>query len=460
MKGTKTRPQTGVVIDADPAELVLGPNVRLDAEVGKDFVASIRERGVLEPISAYQDDDDRLVVLRGQRRTVGALQAKRATVPVFLVPAPCEADRVVDQLTENDHRAQLRQHDRVGAYEQLAALGVSATQIAKRTATPKTQVAAALAVAGSEVALQAVQSTEMTLDQAAIVAEFEHDEKAVERILSAVDRGATLDHLVAQLRTERVEAAGIAEAAAPFLAAGLTVVERPGWQSTTRDLEQLNLTESDHSDCPGHALYVEMYWSDEDSDEEDDNAERLYRPVFVCTNPGIHVIQGGPAKAEVDQDAQREAERAERRDVIESNKAWDSATGVRRTWLRGYLARKAAPKTTAFLALALGRAEYLVVDRLRDGQELAHELLGLEAPSPFGDTRGSAIAAALAGVTEARAQVIALGLMLGAYEASLTRECWRRRTRAAAEYLRFIQSQGYELAPVELRACAIGESDD
>lgn len=48
---------------------------------------------------------------------------------------------------------------------------------------------------------------------------------------------------------------------------------------------------------------------------------------------------------------EREAARVERRDVIESNKEWDSATTVRRTWLRGYLTRKSAPKGTAsFLA--------------------------------------------------------------------------------------------------------------
>lgn len=39
-----------VLIEVDPGELVVGANVRLDPRLDKEFVDSIRERGVLEPI--------------------------------------------------------------------------------------------------------------------------------------------------------------------------------------------------------------------------------------------------------------------------------------------------------------------------------------------------------------------------------------------------------------------------
>jgi len=37
-----------------------------------------------------------------------------------------------------------------------------------------------------------------------------------------------------------------------------------------------------------------------------------------------------------------EEQKADRRRVIENNKAWRSATTVRRAWLRGFTARKTA----------------------------------------------------------------------------------------------------------------------
>ena len=65
------------------------------------------------------------------------------------------SDRVLAQVVENEHRAGLSTADRVGAYRQLAAFGLSATQIACRSATRKTDVDHALKVAGSDLAVAA-----------------------------------------------------------------------------------------------------------------------------------------------------------------------------------------------------------------------------------------------------------------------------------------------------------------
>lgn len=103
----------------DPGRLVVGANVRQTARLGKRFVQSIRERGVLEPIVAYRDAAGDLVVLRGQRRTLGAVEAKRREVPVMVIAEPVDVDRVTDQVSENDHREGLTVAERVDAYEQL-----------------------------------------------------------------------------------------------------------------------------------------------------------------------------------------------------------------------------------------------------------------------------------------------------------------------------------------------------
>jgi len=80
----------------DPGTVVIGANVRTDTRAdAKDFAASIRSRGVLEAITAFRDDEQRLVVLRGQRRAVVATKVgtPTGTVPVRVVPSPEIADR-------------------------------------------------------------------------------------------------------------------------------------------------------------------------------------------------------------------------------------------------------------------------------------------------------------------------------------------------------------------------------
>jgi len=60
---TTTDAEAGGQIEVDPAKLFLGPNVRPAVRLNKSFVASIRERGVLEPVVTYRGDDGTLVVL-------------------------------------------------------------------------------------------------------------------------------------------------------------------------------------------------------------------------------------------------------------------------------------------------------------------------------------------------------------------------------------------------------------
>ncbi|WP_210779433.1 hypothetical protein [Micromonospora sp. U56] len=48
--------------------------------------------------------------------------------------------------------------------------------------------------------------------------------------------------------------------------------------------------------------------------------------------------------------------------------------------------------------------------------------------------------------------MIALGVILAAYENSLSRQSWRSVNDATARYLHFLEEQGYELSHVEKRA--------
>ena len=79
----------------DPTTVQIGDNVRLDARMDKEFVASVRERGVLEPVLLYRAGDGTLTVLAGQRRTLAAQQCGQPTIPALVddVP-PAEVDRL------------------------------------------------------------------------------------------------------------------------------------------------------------------------------------------------------------------------------------------------------------------------------------------------------------------------------------------------------------------------------
>ena len=113
------RTEDAAVRSVDPASLLIDVNVRLNARVDADFVASIRDLGVLVPIVAVRTLDGDLRVRFGHRRTIAATHAGRSVVPVVVVADEAtddaaEVERLVTQWAENEHRAGLTTAERVG----------------------------------------------------------------------------------------------------------------------------------------------------------------------------------------------------------------------------------------------------------------------------------------------------------------------------------------------------------
>jgi ParB family chromosome partitioning protein len=448
------------LVDANPNDLIVGSNVRAEAQLDDEFIASVRERGVLEPIVGYYSDDDaaELVVLYGKRRTLAARAAGLSSVPVVVVLEPDEADRLVDQLTENEHRAALSNADRVAAFQQLEAIGISTFEIAKRTATRVDTVGAALEVAASRTAREAAaKHTALTIEQAAAIAEFDADPVAVAGLVEAAEDGRGFDHRVQRLRDDRDQLVRYEEQKAELAEAGLPIVPKPEYNDAKiRSITSLShkdkpLTEARHRKCPGHAAFLQETW--------DSNRRVGWAPSYVCTDFPKHghaLLWGGsstrlPAAEMTDE--QREAAKAERRDVIESNKAWDSAQTVRRDWLRTFVTRKVAPKgAAALIAAALtATSDDTVATAKQSGNKFACELLGVK-PYTYGEP-SELHTAATSAPTEGRAHMIALAVVLAAYEDLAPRDAWRAARPGTARYLRFLQANGYELSEVEERAC-------
>lgn len=460
-------PDVREFLHVDPGLITFGANVRHDTiKLDPDFVASVHLRGVMVPVVAYRDGED-LVLLYGKRRTLAATTVGLSTIPVYVVEKPLdEEDRLTGQVIENEHREALTVAERIAAYEQLAALGLTAAQIAKRTALPRADVDAGLKAATSTQAREVVAQHDLTMVEAAAVAEFADTPGAVDRIVEVVKSGGGIDHVVQQLRDQREEDDARAAVAAELAGAGVKVIDRPGYRDPARRLDNLagDLTPASHASCPGHAAYVEAepnYELDEEPEDKDAPDPYTWRcePVYVCTNPAAygHKLRWADNNGKVEASpAEREQASAERREVIEGNKAWDSAEKVRRAWLRQFAARKTAPKTAAaFVARALAACGP-VLQAMTNGNTFAHELFGLTKSMGY-TTRGAPFEKLLEASSEGRAQLVALALVLAAHEESTGRQSWRNgdANSSTARYLRYLEEQGYELSDVELRACGV-----
>lgn len=475
--GTEAPEVPATLVHVDPGALVLEANVRADISLDKAFVGSIRDHGVLVPIVAWRAPDGQLRVRMGQRRTLGAVEAGRQTVPVYVVDAPDEGKaaqvaRIVVQLIENIHRAGLRPVDEVRAHQQLSLLGLRAGQIARQTRTAVKQVKASLQVAGSEVAAAAMDRYDLSLEQAAVIAEFDGDAEAVTALsVTAASKPEQFAHLAQRLRDDRDEHAARDRLTDQLTRAGVRIIEHTDhvYGSAVERLRDLRpdpdatpgteLAVDAHGQCPGHAAYLHAgrTW----------NADEPVSVIYVCTDwrANGHAHRYAPAGAAESANYSRtagtggtmtEQQKAERRTVIANNKAWDSATTVRRQWLREFLARRSAPKDAAQWIAATLAAAYPELSRaLEAAHPLAGDLLGLSMDEnrPYQYRHaGTAhpIGQAAQTATAHRATMLTLAMLLGGLEQSTSKSTWRAPiNRAHRDYLTTLQHWGYDLSDVE-----------
>ena len=503
-----------------PQTLVIGDNVRTDAKIDADFLASIRQHGVLTPITAVRDDDGRVMVRDGQRRTLASQKAGLDTVPVYVLPSAAEnfreweVERIVQQIVCNDQKADLTDAQRARGIQTMLDAGVSVAKVAKLISTKKTVVQAAETAAKSTEAMAALADGQLTLEQAAAVAEFSDDPDTVAALIDAPAN--RFEHLLSQKRKQREADAAFAVVAAELQAQGVTVLEdQPNW----RDLGCVALrylTTADGGEVTEDMVVPGPLWAatlmedtvyvdatdgttrvDEDDldydtrwhrDRDADEGLRHYDSViektvvepdwycldYAAAGFGLAVslrnvaeavggfaspaAAGSAGRDVIDTEAQADADRRTRRQVIALNRLGDAAIPVRRTWIRtNLLGRKTLPKGAGvFLTTALVSDAHLITDyRVA---EVAAELLGLSGAGDRQDGRG-AIDKHLDGLGatgDGRAQVVALGLVLGGLEGRCGKDAWRAGASTPwshgishAAYLAFLEGNGYPLSDIE-----------
>jgi ParB family transcriptional regulator, chromosome partitioning protein len=447
------------------SELAAHPgNVRADLDLNEDFLASIAANGVLTPLRITLDGDGYRVI-DGGRRLAAAVKTGTELVPYDLVAerAGDEAGQFLDMITTNRHRNPLTVLEEADALFAAHQAGARKTRLRKETGMSAAAVSHALAAArlGEDTRSKVSELAEqLTLDQYAVLAEFQDDPEAVEQLTAVARWGASLDHEAERLRRKRAEQAAHQRLRAELTAAGYTLGDRcpaQGQVLTTLLHDGQDLTPELHASCPGRGVFFRS-WD-------------LAAPVHYCADPtayGHTAVSASPPDAPGpdrggDPDPGRSPADAppdpSRRIVIEGNKAWAAAAQVRRRWLTSLFARRTGPRELAQFITAqvvmmpeplwsgLGRAH---------GQPLFAQITGRMAQE-WADACGT--------VPAARLPLIMFAPVATAYEYAMTeaegRHTWRTDRyspcprRQAAAYLTLLASLGYQLSSIEQAVAAL-----
>ena len=463
-------PQTGQRIIPVEALTAHPGNVRRDLDLNPEFLASIQGNGVLVPLRITTTDGESYRVIEGHRRLAAAIKVGLAEVPYDLAAerAADEAGQYLDMVTLNRHRNPLTPLEEADALFAAREAGAAKTRIRKSTGLKAAQVNAALGAAELSAETRdtvAGLDYDLTLEDLAILAEFQDDPEALARLVDAASYSDTLEHHAQRLRLEREERAEHERLRAELEGTGITITDTlpPGAQTLINlrhDGEEL--TAESHAACPGRGAFFRSY--------------DLINPVHYCADPdayghalasagsgitswagsggtsGVPDDPAAPGPADSSRDTAAEA--AARRLVIQGNRAWKAAAEVRHRWLASQLfARRSAPReVSAFIAAQL----LTMPDPLRTGLSTAH------GRTEFAEITGQQASHALQAcpaATASKLPLLALAPIVTAYEIAMTegegKSTWRPDRYSpcpyteAGRYLAFLASVGYQLSAIE-----------
>ena len=360
--GLPPGPQPAYMVAVD--QLTAHPgNVREDLDLTPQFLASVAETGVRIPLLVTPHDDGGFLVIEGHRRLAAAVQAGLAEVPCVLDPgrAGDQAGQFLDMVVANSdgHRRNFAPVEEAAALFAAHEAGASRTRIRKSTGRKAEDIKTALAAGKMSAETRAAAgdlAAQLTLDELALLAEFDGDPEAV-----AHDPGG------AAPRAHRRVCGGAdppgPRRGRPARAAG----RRAGGGRDHGHRRPAGRR------CPPGRPGARRRGSHPGGPRRLPGPGRVF-PVLEPGAPGALLRRPGRARAH-GADLRPAARRRERRRgrgpgrggrrrcrmtrpadappdpgrrlVIEGNKAWAAAGEVRRRWLPQLFARRAAPREVA-----------------------------------------------------------------------------------------------------------------
>lgn len=466
---------------AEPDEIVVPPpprlplsllaphpdNKREDLDLNDEFVASIREDGIRDPIEVIPLADDtgsgpsdstdpedhrpRFMVGDGHRRYFGGLMAGVEDAPVYLSAnhANDRASQYLAMFTSSRHKTRLTPIEEANALFAAHEAGASQTTIRKKTGLARDQVKSALKAGslGKDTRLKAEDDYDLTIDQYALLTEFEDDAAVVDEILRNIRDGGSGQHAAERVRQRRAVKAEADKARERYAADGFEVSGTlPDGALYLNSLlhDDVLLTPEMHASCSGRGVVV-TDWDPEGSP--------------YCSSPDTHghayrfAGRGTGSPDTEDSAPALEADAPSRRLVREGNLAWTAAGKVRGEFLKALCGRSAIPRDAQLFAAKQILAMPATV---------AAKLSGARNEDLFRELTGGITTERLDGWKPGRLPVVQLALVLTAYEVLLTSDsgkaCWRptseRRfppvTREdAGAYFAQLAALGYQLSTIE-----------
>lgn len=444
---------TDTIVRVDPKTLLVGANVRNEVELGDAFLETLREGGVKIPIVAYESPDG-LVVVDGQRRTLGAVEVGLDEVPVYIADTPTEAARIVDQVIANEQRMDLTEGDAIAAVQQLALFDVAVPAIVASTGLPEKFVGRAVKVGASAAAKKAMADHQLSFDDAVSIAEFDEYPEQQKQLVQIAAKGHGWQ--VRQKADEFRDAREEKRIREQIKASGVELIKEPDfyYADDPRPISRIfvdkamekALSDESHDrvvELAGDGLraYPTKAWVDGVRQATIGYAVAGWRARGLFGH-------GSASTSKVDKAEGPEKVKEERRVARESTKAWVEASVARIEFLQGLVAKKAMPKGW----------EPLVAARMLDsaGSFSTTQIRAMLTILKLDESKDSyslrnAIQRELAAQPTRAAQII-LAIEFGCVEGGFEFERKGWAQKATKPYLQRLESWGFTLSDVELVA--------
>jgi hypothetical protein len=462
-------------------------NVRDDKQADRQFCESVAAAGLITPLEiTTSPDHDGYVVVDGNIRLDAAIKAGLDAVPYVFSPGTADSagQQYLHMLISSRFRRDLSVHEEAAALFSASEAGMTRKEIRETTGLKAPEIRAGITAGRMSLKTRELTQAadyEWTLEDLALLAPFEDDSDAMDRIMQAVGYGQPLAYIVQKLTDERERRARRDKLVADLEKQGVTVLDEPpsgavsvtmlradsGFPDDDDPAQDSGATSGDgdsadqdqeldpvaHAACPG-AVAVLRSWQEE--------------PSWYCLDPAryghaskwqVHTLptpeddpDGAPDTGPSDDNSR--VPDPGRKLVIEGNKAWVAAGTVRQRWLAEFLTRKSPPSGTGMLV-----AQFVTTQILTMPQPL-RQALGHIRNHEMYQTVGGPSADAAASAAQPRLWMLALTPIAAAYEDQMTgtgeqRSTWRTDRYApcpradAGVWLGFLAQAGYALSPIE-----------
>ncbi|MFE9187834.1 ParB/RepB/Spo0J family partition protein [Micromonospora haikouensis] len=417
-------------------------NYRDDAAAMPGIVENLEAdgvRGMLAPVIVTSLGDDLYELVDGEQRYRSAIEARQTHIQAIVRDdlAHSHREQTIAML-RSVHRKDPTAAQQARGIQQLALDGMTDEEIADRTGFSPDQVKAGRSVdALDEVTAAKAHAGKLDFTQFAVVAEFADDPQTAQSLIDAAaispfefsrkEREIRNEHAGRKARDARRD---------ELSAAGVTLLDsRPPYGSAAETLSSLchdgkSIDATEHRSCPGHAVYVTH------------NGSELRESAY-CTQWRTHGHTGWNSTSRKTGPMTQE-QKAERRTIIENNKAMEAANTVRREFVAGLFGGKTAPKgATRLIAETLIGSGHVLSTWINHGRERLDDFLHPGKPRRTGTPHVPARS------SDARCTIIALAAVAAAHEQQITRTSWRSPDRLTARWLEFLTANGYHPGAVE-----------